>query len=64
MGQVVLVNPAASVYGPRHIVKSNKTLVLELDEAAAGMDDLLEQFNLAFVSTGVYSSGSQQRVTI
>ena len=34
-GQIVPVNPAASVRGPRHIVKSGKTLVLEPEEARA-----------------------------
>jgi site-specific recombinase XerD len=32
-GQVVLVNPAASVRGPRHVVRSGKTPVLEPEEA-------------------------------
>jgi site-specific recombinase XerD len=32
-GQVVPVNPAASVRGPRHVVRSGKTAVLEPEEA-------------------------------
>jgi site-specific recombinase XerD len=32
-GQVVSVNPAASVRGPRHVVRSGKTAVLEPEEA-------------------------------
>ena len=39
-GQVVQVNPAASVRGPRHIVKSGKTPVLEPDEARALLDSI------------------------
>jgi site-specific recombinase XerD len=39
-GQVVPVNPAASVRGPRHIVKSGKTPVLEPDEARALLDSI------------------------
>lgn len=33
IGQVVPVNPAAAVKGPRHVVKKGKTHVLEADEA-------------------------------
>lgn len=40
IGQVVPVNPAASVRGPRHIVKSGKTPVLEPEEARALLDSL------------------------
>lgn len=39
-GQVVPVNPAASVRAPRHIVKSGKTLVLEPDEARMLLDSI------------------------
>ena len=39
-GQVVPANPAASVRGPRHIVKSGKTPVLEPDEARALLDSI------------------------
>ena len=39
-GQVVPVNPASSVRGPRHIVKSGKTPVLEPDEARALLDSI------------------------
>ena len=35
-GQVVPVNPAASVRGPRHVVRSGK---------AAGLEGILEQFS-------------------
>ena len=39
-GQVVPVNPAASVRGPRHIVKTGKTPVLEPEEARALLDSI------------------------
>ncbi|MDR3574428.1 MAG: tyrosine-type recombinase/integrase [Anaerolineaceae bacterium] len=39
-GQVVSANPAASVRGPHHIVKSGKTPVLEPDEARALLDTI------------------------
>jgi len=39
-GQVVPVNPAASVRGPQHIVKSGKTPVLEPEEARALLDSI------------------------
>jgi integrase/recombinase XerD len=37
-GQVVPVNPAASVRGPRHVVKKGKTPVLSTDEARRLLD--------------------------
>jgi site-specific recombinase XerD len=40
IGQVMPVNPAASVRGPRHIVKSGKTPVLEPAEARALLDSI------------------------
>ena len=39
-GQIVPVNPAASVRGPCHIVKSGKTPVLDPDEARALLDSI------------------------
>lgn len=39
-GQIVPVNPAASVRGPRHIVTSGKTPVLEPEEARALLDSI------------------------
>ena len=39
-GQIVPVNPAASVRGPRYVVKSGKTPVLEPDEARALLDSI------------------------
>ena len=39
-GQVVPVNPAASVRGPRHVVKSGKTQVLEPEEARVLLDSI------------------------
>ncbi len=39
-GQVVPVNPAASVRGPRHVVRSGKTTVLEPAEARALLDSI------------------------
>ena len=40
VGQVVPVNPAASVRGPQHIVKSGKTPVLDPAEARALLDSI------------------------
>jgi len=40
MGQVVPVNPAASVRGPKHIVRKGKTPVLEPVEARALLDSI------------------------
>jgi site-specific recombinase XerD len=39
-GQVVPVNPAASVRGPRHVVRAGKTAVLEPAEARALLDSI------------------------
>lgn len=39
-GQVVPVNPAASVRGPSHVVKSGKTPVLDTEEARRLLDSL------------------------
>jgi len=38
IGQVIPVNPASSVRGPRHVVKKGKTPVLAADEARALLD--------------------------
>jgi site-specific recombinase XerD len=38
VGQVVPVNPASSVRGPKHVVKKGKTPVLSVDEARALLD--------------------------
>jgi site-specific recombinase XerC len=40
IGQVVPVNPAASVRGPRYVVRSGKTAVLEPAEARALLDSI------------------------
>ena len=40
VGQVVPVNPAASVRGPRHVVKEGKTPVLDPAEARALLDSI------------------------
>jgi site-specific recombinase XerD len=40
VGQVVPVNPAASVRGPRHVVKKGKTPVLSPDEARRLLDSI------------------------
>ncbi len=40
VGQVVPVNPASSVRGPKHIVKKGKTPVLAADEARALLDSI------------------------
>ena len=40
VGQVVPINPAASVRGPRHVVKTGKTSVLDPDEARALLDSI------------------------
>jgi len=60
IGQVVPVNPAASVRGPRHVVRSGKTAVLEPAEARALLDsiDTSTQAGLrdrALISLMVYS---------
>ena len=39
-GQVVAANPAASVRGPRHVVRSGKTSVLEPAEARRLLDSI------------------------
>ena len=39
-GQVVPINPAASVRGPRHIVRTGKTLVLDPEEARQLLDSI------------------------
>jgi site-specific recombinase XerC len=39
-GQVVPVNPAASVRGPRHVVRVGKTPMLEPTEARALLDSI------------------------
>jgi site-specific recombinase XerD len=40
IGQIVPANPAASVRGPRHVVKSGKTPVLEPEEARILLDSI------------------------
>ncbi|MBK5956683.1 integrase [Rhodoplanes elegans] len=40
VGQVIPVNPAASVRGPRHVVKKGKTAVLAPDEARHLLDSI------------------------
>lgn len=40
VGQIVPVNPAASVRGPRHVVKKGKTPVLTADEARQLLDEI------------------------
>jgi site-specific recombinase XerC len=39
-GQIVPANPAASVCGPRHVVRVGKTLVLEPAKARALLDSI------------------------
>lgn len=39
-GQIVAMNPAAAVRGPRHVVKRGKTPVLEAEDARALLDSL------------------------
>jgi site-specific recombinase XerD len=39
-GQVVPINPAAAVRGPKHIVKVGKTAVLDVTEARALLDSI------------------------
>ena len=39
-GQIVPVNPAASVRGPKHVVKRGKTPVLKADQARALLDSI------------------------
>jgi integrase/recombinase XerC len=40
VGQIVALNPAASVRGPRHVVKKGKTPVLSPDEARTLLDSI------------------------
>jgi integrase len=40
VGQVIPVNPASSVQGPKHVVKKGKTPVLSVDEARALLDTI------------------------
>lgn len=40
VGQVVPVNPAVSVRGPKHIVKKGKTPIPSMDEARALLDTI------------------------
>ena len=40
VGQVVEINPAAAVRGPKHVVKKGKTPVLEADEARQLLDSI------------------------
>jgi len=60
MGQVVPANPAASVRGPRHVVRSGKTSVLEPAEARRLLDSIDEATpaglrDRALISLMVYS---------
>jgi site-specific recombinase XerD len=59
-GQIVPVNPAASVRGPRHVVRSGKTPVLEPEEARRLLDSIDESTpagrrDRALISLMVYS---------
>jgi len=40
VGQIIPMNPAASVRGPRHIVKKGKTLVLTAEQARSLLDSI------------------------
>ena len=40
IGQVVAVNPATSVHGPKHVVKRGKTTVLTAEQARALLDSI------------------------
>ena len=39
-GQVVATNPAHSVRGPKHVVKTGKTTVLDADQARKLLDSI------------------------
>ena len=39
-GQVIAVNPAASVRGPKHVVKKGKTPVLTAEDARQLLDSI------------------------
>ena len=59
-GQIVPVNPAASVRGPRHVVKRGKTPVLEREDArllleSIDADTLVGLRDRAFIGLMVYS---------
>jgi integrase/recombinase XerD len=60
LGQVIPFNPAASVRGPRHVVKKGKTLVLSADQARQLIDSidtgtLVGKRDRALIGTMVYS---------
>jgi integrase/recombinase XerC len=50
MGQVILTNPAASVRGPKHIVKKGKTPVLSPKEARRLLDSIDVSTHAGFVT--------------
>ncbi len=59
-GQVVEMNPAASVRGPKHVVKRGKTLVLTADQARTLLDSIKIDFivglrDRALIGVMVYS---------
>jgi site-specific recombinase XerC len=65
-GQIVPTNPAASVRGPKHVVKVGKTSVLEVTEARILLDsiDVTTQAGLrdrALISLMVYSFARRRR---
>jgi integrase/recombinase XerD len=60
IGQVVRTNPAASVRGPKHVVKKGKTLVLSAEQARQLLDSintetLVGKRDRALIATMVYS---------
>jgi site-specific recombinase XerD len=62
VGQVLRMNPASAVRGPRHVVKKGKTPVLAADEARALLDaiepdTLIGLRDRALIATMVYTFG-------
>ena len=51
-GQVVPTNPAAAVRGPKHVVKTGKTPVLDGDEAGASCSTASTSTIVAICATG------------
>src|SRR5437763_627439 len=52
IGQVVSMNPASSVRGPKYVTKKGKTPVLKADEARALLDSNRHQFHRGTARSG------------
>ena len=68
VGQVLPLNPASSVRGPKHVVKKGKTLVLSAEQARQLLDSidtttLVGKRDRALIATMVYSFARVSAVT-